>query len=179
VARAAFHGKPFPVSRPDLALPVALANACAFRIVERMLSMEPTKDSRLMHSAVESVRERKHRLRAFAVLLFIAIVDAAQAAELCADADRKTVPDMRIEESDLTRHAASAAALELRRTIDRGDLGDEFQMGTWNRLKIIKGYVLLQRAHADQAEAATDSMAAAESKAMFCDWLVKDGFWYD
>lgn len=119
------------------------------------------------------------KVRSCIALLLLAQVGASYASELCANAERKTEADMRIEESDLTRDAASSAATELLHAIERGDLGGQTQMGVWNRLKIIKGYVLLQQARADEANAIADPKEAAESRTMFCNWLVKDGFWYD
>jgi len=118
-------------------------------------------------------------VRSCVALLLLAQVSASCAGELCANVERKTEPDMRIEESDLTRDAASSAALELHRVIERSELGDEVQMGVGNRLKIIKGYVLLQQARADEANTLADPTGAAESRAIFCNWLVKDGAWYD
>lgn len=119
------------------------------------------------------------KVRSCIALLLLAQVGASHAGELCANDERNTEPDMRIEESDLTRDAATSAALELHRLIERSELGGEVQMGVGNRLKIIKGYVLLQQARADEANALADPTGAEESRAIFCNWLVKDGAWYD
>ncbi len=98
---------------------------------------------------------------------------------ICSGAKNMIEPDMQITESDLDRTAAVSAADNLKGMIERGELGGEFQFGFLNQLKIIQGHGLLQQAQSDLNEYGASSQEAADSTKALCNWLSKDGFWYD
>jgi hypothetical protein len=114
--------------------------------------------------------------------LFLSIALAAGApadSGLCKSVVNRIEPDMRIRESDLDQAAASAATEKLRQMIDRGQVDGEFRFGALNQVKIIRGHLLLRQAQADRQASGASSPEARGSEKAFCDWLVKDGFWYD
>lgn len=116
------------------------------------------------------------------LLLALALsASAATAAppEMCLGVARETEPDMQIRESDLDHASAVAAASWLHEKLKEGSLGGEYQYGALNQLKTIKGHMLLQQAVDDRKEFGVDSVEATESRTSFCNWLVRDGFWYD
>jgi hypothetical protein len=117
-----------------------------------------------------------------AIHLTLAVVLAAGTAgkaELCAGMVRDTEPEMQIHESDLDRASAAEAIEWLRVNVDLGTLDGERQSGAMNKLKILQGHVFLQQVLADRRNFGPDSDYAIGSKASFCTWLAKEGFWYD
>ncbi|HEY1137423.1 MAG TPA: hypothetical protein VGE64_08020 [Xanthomonadaceae bacterium] len=114
------------------------------------------------------------------LVLSIALAAGAPAdSGLCKGVVNRIQPDMRIRESDLDQAAASAATEKLRQMIDGGQVDGEFRFGALNQLKIIRGHLLLRQAQADRQASGASSPKARGSEKAFCDWLVKDGFWYD
>ena len=120
-----------------------------------------------------------------AVHLIFAIALAAGSAgptpepELCAGTVRQTEPQYQVLESDLDHAAAVRAAERLRDKVAQGQVHGEFQYGVLNLLKILKGHVMLEQALVDRHEFGVNSAEASDSKASFCAWLAKEGFWYD
>lgn len=104
---------------------------------------------------------------------------AATEPALCSGAGNKIVSDMQIRESDIDRTAAVAAADKLRSMISSGELSGESQFGAMNQLKIIQGHVLLQQARSDVTAFGPGSSEAEDSTRALCNWLGKEGFWYD
>lgn len=98
---------------------------------------------------------------------------------LCADTPRRTVPDMRVEESHLDRAAALEAADRLRARIAQGELHGDLEFGALNALKILEGHVLREQALAVRREAGPDTAEARDATGRFCRWLADEGFWYD
>jgi hypothetical protein len=115
------------------------------------------------------------------LLALVLSTSAATAAppEICSGVARETEPDMQIRETDLDHASAVAAARWLHEKLQEGSLGGDYQFGALNQLKIIKGHMLLQQALDDRKDSGVGSVEAAESRNSFCNWLVKDGFWYD
>ena len=114
------------------------------------------------------------------IVLAIALaVGQASGPGLCGDTTSQIEPDMRIHESDLGQVAAASAADKLKGMIDRGEVDGEFYFGALNQIMIIRGHVLLQQAQTDRSEFGPNSVAARESTTALCDWLGKEGFWYD
>ena len=113
-----------------------------------------------------------------AVAMALAVAQAP-ALGICGDTPGHIEPDMRILEADLDQAAAAAAAGKLEGMIERGDVDGEFYFGALNRIKIIRGHVLLQQARSDRKAFGQESIQARESAAALCSWLGKEGFWYD
>ena len=111
--------------------------------------------------------------------LAIALAAGSAGPDLCSNIASQIEPDMQIHESDLDQAAAIAAADKLKTMIDRGEVDGEFQFGALNKLKIIRGHMLLQQAQADRKEFGAGSAEARESATTLCIWLGKEGFWYD
>ena len=113
------------------------------------------------------------------VLALALTVGRTSSPDLCGDAANQIEPDMRIHESDLDQAAAASAAVKLKGMIDRGEVDGEFDFGALNKLKVIRGHLLLQQAQVDRKEFGPDSVEARESATALCSWLGKEGFWYD
>lgn len=113
------------------------------------------------------------------LLTFALLTGAPPEAELCRSIPNRIEPDMRIQESDLTREKAAQAATELAAMIERGEVDEGSQFGALNRLKIIKGHVLLRQTQVDRKTYGPISPEARDSTKSFCDWLVNEGFWHD
>lgn len=114
------------------------------------------------------------------LVLSIALAAGAPAdSGLCKGMVNRIEPDMRIHEADLDRAAANTATDKLRQLIDRGEVDGEYEFGALNQLKIIRGHLLLEQAQADRRAFGASSSRSKESEKAFCDWLGKDGFWYD
>lgn len=113
------------------------------------------------------------------LLTFALLAGAPPEAELCRGIPSRIEPDMRIRESDLTREKAAQAARDLATMIEHGEWSNEFEMGALNRSKIVQGHLKLRQAQADRKTLGPASAEATASTKRFCDWLVKDGFWYD
>ena len=114
------------------------------------------------------------------IALAIALATGAPSApELCADKPNAIEPDMRIHESDLGQAAAAAAVKKLQSMIDRDEVTGEFQFGFLNQVKIVQGHALLQQAKADRKAFGLGSSEAGDSTKSLCNWLSKEGFWFD
>lgn len=115
----------------------------------------------------------------FAFLAIALAAGSAGSPELCHGVTCEIEPDMRILESQLTQSAAIRGTESLKSMIERDHLGGESQFGAFNSSKIIYGYILLRQAQTDRKESGPDSVESVKSTRIFCDWLSKEGFWYD
>lgn len=115
----------------------------------------------------------------FATLIIALATGSAGNPEFCRDIENGIEPDMRILQSDLTREAAVEASHKLQGMIERGDLDGEFTFGALNQTKIIYGHILLRQAKADRIEFGQDSVELRDSEQALCNWLSREGFWFD
>jgi hypothetical protein len=103
-----------------------------------------------------------------AVLLLFASVPAIAEVEICAGRPNPIEPDMRIRESQLTPERVQSALHFLKLHGDT-DKDDEYHFGRKNSKRTLRGYEL--------------KLAALKGGTMeidaFCQWLAKEGFWYD
>jgi hypothetical protein len=110
-------------------------------------------------------------MKTLALFLVVTLPSIAWCAdtELCSDWKNPIVEDHRILESQLTPEAVAEAQAFLRaHSATQEDTALNF--GALNSAKIIKGYSLKRAAQASGKPA---------DKQAFCQWLVKEGFWYD
>jgi hypothetical protein len=107
------------------------------------------------------------------------VAGSTQGSTLCAGVESAIEPDMQIQESDLDRAAASAAAGKLQDMIRRGELDGEFHLGAMNQLKIVRGHILLHHAQSSRTAFGPASAEAKDSTMALCNWLTTEGFWHD
>lgn len=114
-------------------------------------------------------------------IFFVMVLMVGSMAEpdVCVYFPNDIEPDMRMRESDFSTAAAEEAAQRLAGAIRDGEIGGDLRMGALNRLKIIKGHVLLRMVVEDREAFGPDSVEARESVSAFCQWLGNEGFWFD
>ncbi len=111
---------------------------------------------------------RTHTL--IAATLLTLVTSAAYADDvLCRDWENAIAEDMRILEGDLTFERA-AKALQTLRDYKPEHRSTDMELAYLNSANILHGYSLRQLALVLRTPEATKS---------FCEWLVKNGFWYD
>lgn len=86
---------------------------------------------------------------------------------------------MRILESDVDKPAASKAVAWLADRIERDELDGEFTFAVWNGMKVLHGYVLRHQAMVERERLGADSVEAVSATRTFCEWIAREGFWYD